>query len=152
MRLVFATLLLGLMACQTGPSHSEASADEMILTLRAHLEALSSHDYPALAATIPDSGAFHLILPSGARLNTVAQFREMHEPWLAEDDWMMESNILTVIPGKDMGTAIVESILREPERDGKPYFHKMHVTYTLRLMEGNWKVVVDHASTIDKSS
>ncbi|MEO1448752.1 MAG: hypothetical protein AAFV07_04445 [Bacteroidota bacterium] len=152
MRIILAALLCGLLGCQTASEPSEADTDAMINTLRTHLEALSAHDYPGLISTIPDSGAFHLILPTGAKLSTVAQFQNMHEPWLAEDDWTMESEILSVIPGVDMGTAIVVSTLREPEREGKPYFHRMYVTYTLRKMDGAWKVVLDQATTIEKSS
>ena len=40
----------------------------------------------------------------------------------------------------------------EPERDGKPYFNRMHISYTLEKQNGQWYVIKDHASSVEKST
>ena len=52
----------------------------------------------------------------------------------------------------DLGMAVVEVIYREPNRNGKPYFNRMIVSYDLQKVAGQWYVIKDHASSVEKST
>ncbi len=47
--------------------------------------------------------------------------------------------------------ATTEFLYKELERNGKPYFNKMIVSYTLEKTDGNWYIIKDHASSIEKT-
>jgi len=119
--------------------------------LKKHLNAVSQRDFEALKSTLPDSGAMHLILPNGKMFTKVSEFLALHEEWFKDKSWTMDTKILYTDHSNDYGIALVEAMNREPERNGKPYFHKMLISYTLKKQNGKWMVIADHASTIEKS-
>ncbi len=48
--------------------------------------------------------------------------------------------------------AVTEIVYREPEREGKPYFNRMIVSYDLEKIDGKWYIIKDHASSIESGS
>ena len=147
--LLFLPFFYLLSSCSSPNNQPAPAAFET--SLSNHLRAVQEKNFELLKSTVPDSGSFHLILPNGKMINRVEEFLDMHHEWFQESGWSMESRVLFSESGADFGHAIVESMLREPERNGKPYFHKMAISYVLKLQDGAWKVVADHASTIEKS-
>jgi len=99
----------------------------------------------------PD-GEMQLILPSTPIINTVDSFLKFHEEWFVDSTWTFETKILNTTIEEDLGIAITEVIYREPERDGKPYFNKMIVSYALKKKNAAWYIIKDHASSIQKST
>lgn len=120
--------------------------------LRHHLDAVEQKDSLKLKSTIVMGGAYHLILPDGSQMHTSNQFYNMHVKWFKDTAWTMEMKILSSSLKGDLGTAFVEANYREPERDGKPYHHKMWITYLCEKVDGHWKVVHDHCSTAYNSA
>ena len=156
--LLTALLLVLFFSCQpsnspdTPAAASAPTKDESFRkALETHLEAVTTKDFPALKETVPASGELMWILPSGGYFTTAADFLENHEVWLQDTAWTMTTKVIQADWGQDYGTATVEADLREPERNGKPYFHRMFITYALKKMDDKWMVVMDHASTIEKS-
>ena len=76
---------------------------------------------------------------------------KFHQDWFALPDWTVETIILSTDVGDNMGVATTEFMYREPERNGKPYFNRLIVSYTLHKIDGQWHVIKDHASSIEKT-
>lgn len=122
--------------------------------LRQHLDAVSAKDIDAVKKTLPPSNeSMHLILPNGTQMNTAGEFIKMHDDWFKDTStaWTLNFSIKYAYANGNLGYALVEGMLEEPNRNGKPYFHKMHVSYVLEKINGKWLVIKDHASTIEKS-
>ncbi|HMQ62333.1 MAG TPA: nuclear transport factor 2 family protein [Flavilitoribacter sp.] len=161
--LILGSLTAGMLATAcTGPAPdapsetpiSDPAADSIAFrqALKAHLNAVEHKDFEGLKNTsAPESGQVLWVLPDGAQFTKAADFLKLQEEWFQDTTWTMEMKILEMENSADFGVAVVEAMLREPERNGKPYFHKMAISYALRKMEGAWRVVMDHASTIEKS-
>ncbi len=75
-----------------------------------------------------------------------------HEPWFQDSTWTFETKILNTVIGERLGMAITEVLYQEPERDGKPYFNRMVVSYDLEKIADQWYVIKDHASSVEKST
>jgi hypothetical protein len=130
---------------------SEGSDEGFRLVLEKHLEAVANKNFTQLKETVPENGELVWILPNGGSFMKVEEFLENHEAWFQDTSWTMTTKIVQADWGQDYGTAVVEADLREPERNGKPYFHRMFISYGLKKVGDDWKVVLDHASTIEKS-
>ena len=96
-------------------------------------------------------GAYHLILPDGSRTETAKAFYEGQVAWFGGGDWTIDMKILSSDLKGNIGTAFVQADYREPDRDGKPYHHKMWITYICEKIDGQWKVTHDHCSTASKN-
>ncbi|WP_452229545.1 MULTISPECIES: YybH family protein [unclassified Lacinutrix] len=124
-----------------------------VATMQKHLNAVTKKDLTTLKSTLSPNGNMQLILPNTEITNTVDAFMEYHKNWFAvEMPWTFETKILNTEIGKDFGIAITEIVYREPERNGEPYFNRMHVSYALQKIEGKWYIIKDHASSIEKST
>ena len=151
-------LLFLLFACQqskdTTPTPKELAQNEQAFkeALIIHLDALNARDLSTLKATLSPKGDMHLILPQSKVTTTAEEFMEFHRVWFEVPDWTIENKIIHTDIAGDMGIAIVEALYKERERDGKPYFNLMQVSYTMKKMAGNWYVIKDHASSLEKST
>ena len=156
--LLFSLALVG--SCgnpkESGPEQrAEATqhANEQAFTaaLQKHLNAVSQKDLPALASTLSPQGDMYLILPNSPITATAKDFLTMHEEWFQDTSWTFETKIIHTDVGQDLGIGVVETMYREPLRNGKPYFNRMAVSYALRKIDGNWYVVQDQACSLEKT-
>ena len=133
---------------------ADKAADEMafVATLQQHLNAVTEKDLEALASTMSPEGKMQLILPGSEIMDSVDQFIDYHRAWFQDTTWTFETKILNTDVGDRLGLAITEIIYREPERDGKPYWNRMVVSYGLEKIDGHWYIIKDHASSIEKST
>jgi ketosteroid isomerase-like protein len=120
--------------------------------LQKHLNAVSERNLDTLRATLAPNGQMHLILPSTEIIDGVDGFMNYHEEWFAVPDWTFTANILNSETGPEIGMALVEVMYREPERNGKPYFNRMIVSYDLKKIDNKWYVIKDHASSVEQST
>lgn len=130
----------------------EVDKEGFTALLEKHLRSVSERDLNTLAGTLSPQGDMILILPQSPLRTKSSEFMDYHREWFQDTTWNFETKILTSDVQNNMGIAVVEALYSEPERDGKPYFNRMHVSYGLRKMNGNWYVVKDHASSIEKST
>lgn len=131
----------------------EADKTEFVATMQKHLDAVSNKDLATLKSTLSPKGNMQLILPSSEITHTVEDFMLYHKEWFAvENGWTFETKILNTDVGETMGMAVTEIVYREPERDGKPYFNRMVVSYDLKKIDGKWYIIKDQASSIEKST
>ena len=150
-------VILLLFSCQHNHEHSEVSqADNessLNTVLTEHINAIGVRDLTALRSTLSPNGEMQLILDQMEIIESVDSFMKFHEVWFADTSaWTMESKILNTTVGKEMGFGIVESIYREPFRNGVPYFNRLIVSYDLKKIKGDWKVIKDHATSAEKST
>ncbi|MBK8968470.1 MAG: nuclear transport factor 2 family protein [Saprospiraceae bacterium] len=151
------TLILTQHACQPAAEGTEnpaaGSADSLAFTacLQKHLDAVSNKDLPGLESTLSPDGNMQLILPNREITNTVAEFVDMHRDWFQDTSWTFETKILNAEVGPEIGAATTEIMYREPNRNGKPFFNRMAVSYTLKKINGRWYVIKDHACSLEKS-
>ena len=131
---------------------SEQSTAMFIATLNKHLNAVSTRDLSKLESTMHPNGKMQQILPASEIINGVDDFIEYHREWFRDSTWTFETKILNTEVGSTFGMAITEIVYREPERDGRPYFNRMIVSYDLEKVNGNWYIIKDHASSIEKST
>jgi len=120
-------------------------------TMQKHLDAVSNKDTSALKSTMDPGGNMTLILPSSELKIGVDAFMDYHIEWFQDTSWTFETKIVDTMIGEEYGVAITKIIYREPERNGKPYFHRMTVSYALQYIQDAWYIVKDHASSIEKT-
>jgi ketosteroid isomerase-like protein len=154
--LFFTLTTIGCVAQQVGDDDARSpqtpGQSAMLVTMEQHLDAVSHKDLTALAATLSPAGKMQLILPNQEIVYTTEKFLEFHEEWFKDTTWTFETEILSSEVGTRLGAATCEIMYREPDRNGKPYSNRMIVTYLLEQVKGQWYVISDHASSIEKST
>jgi len=153
-------LALFITSCTSNHSNSEtskasaASKADFVSTMQKHLDAVSNKDLVALKSTMSPEGKMQLIVPGSEKINTVDGFMDYHRKWFQDTTttWTFETKILNTEIAGTLGMAITEIVYREPERNGEPYFNRMHVSYVLEKKKGKWYIIKDHASSIEKST
>ena len=157
--LILLSVCILLISCQEKEQKIDLATEKgsneiaFVATMQKHLNAVTNKDLVALKSTLSPNGNMQLILPNTEITNTVADFMEYHKNWFAvKTPWSFETKILNTEVGEAFGIAITEIIYSEPERDGKPYFNRMYVSYALQKMDGKWYIIKDHASSIEKST
>ncbi|WP_273567628.1 YybH family protein [Maribacter halichondriae] len=159
--LCFVMLSAGLISCnpkdetKAEVSVQKSTAEnkaEFLDVMQTHLDAVTNRDLEILRSTLSPKGNMQLILPSEEIIDKVEGFMDYHKEWFAQTDWTFETKILNTAVGETMGMAITEVVYREPERDGKPYFNRMIISYDLQKIEGRWYIIKDHASSVEKST
>ncbi len=131
---------------------NEESKKAFTKTLTKHLDAVGQKNLAMLKSTLSPNDNMQLILPGEEIKRTNQAFLNFHKEWFKDETWTFESKILNSKVGRELGFAITEVIYREPERNGKPYFNRMIVSYNLEKVEGQWYVLTDHASSVEKST
>lgn len=126
---------------------------EMVIgVMQKHLDAISNRDLETLEGTLSPEGTMQLILPGTEIIEKASGFMDYHREWFKTTNWTIDSKILNSEVGESMAMAVVESMYKEPERDGKPYFNRMHVSYVLKKIDGKWYVIKDHMASVQKST
>lgn len=117
-----------------------------------HLKAVTDKDFTALKATMSPNGNMELIQPSAEIVYSVDGFMNFHQEWFNVPNWTVDIKILSTAIGDKIGVATTEFYYQEPERNGKPYFNRLIVSYTLEKINDNWYIIKDHASSIEKTA
>ena len=132
-------------------SNERENREQFTNLLQTHLNAVSEKNIDKLIATLPPDSNFLFILPNSSPTKLSKDFIEFHTEWFKDASWTFEPKIITTNISEDMGIALVEVLYKEPDRNGKPYFNRMSVSYALKKINDNWYVIKDHASSIDKT-
>ena len=136
---------------QKGTINQAENESSFKLTLKKHLDAVSNKDLEALKTTMSPQGEMELIQPGAEIVYSVDGFLKFHQEWFNVPNWTFETKIVSTDIGDKIGVATTEIVYREPERNGKPYFNRMSVSYTLEKIDNHWYIIKDHASTIEKT-
>ena len=134
------------------PAFNQAAHEKSFKeTLQKHLDAVSNKDLATLESTLSPEGTLHFMLDQRETSHQTKDFISFHEEWFKNKNWTFETNITNTEVGPKYGLAITEIIYREPERNGKPYFNRMAVSYVLKFIDETWYVIKDHATSIEKA-
>ena len=163
--LAFCVVIFGMLSCSapqaplpTSPSAEEIKAQKKAdhklfhATLRKHIKAVSSRDISTLESMMSPDGLMHLMRPSTEVVYSTDKYLKYHQSWFQDTNWTLESTITDSKVGKDIGMAVTEVMYKVPDRDGKPYWNQMTISYVLQKIEGNWYVISDHSSSVKKST
>jgi hypothetical protein len=146
--------LMVLMVYSCNVKQKELQKNESLFrsTMLKHLNAVSTKDLNTLKSTLSPKGDMILILPNSKVTYSVDEFVKYHEDWFKETNWTFETKILNIKVRENLGIAIVEVMYRESERNGKPYFNRMIVSYDLEKIDNNWYVIKDQSCSIERST
>ncbi len=133
-------------------SNPKDNEKEFIELMKKHLDAVSNKDIESLASTMSPNLNMQLILPQTEIIEGVEAFLDYHKEWFKDTTWTFTTKILNVEVDRNIGMAITEVLYQEPERDGKPYYNRMTVSYLLKKYDDKWYVIKDHASSVEKST
>jgi len=158
-KLMFISLLIaGFCSCNTklgNPESKEISQvqnEELFKSvLQKHLTAVANKDYKTLESTMSPDGKMELIQPSSETVYGVKGFMDFHQEWFDLPNWTIKTKVLSTDVGDKIGVATTEFYYEEPERNGKPYFNRLVVSYTLEKVNNEWFIIKDHASSIEKT-
>lgn len=129
----------------------EQNEQEFVAALEKHLDAVERKDLKTLKTTMSPNGKMELIQPSMEVIKGVDGFMKFHEDFFNHPNWSIKFTITSKDVGEKIGVATTETMYREPERNGKPYFSRMTVTYVLEKIDGKWYIIKDQASFIEKT-
>lgn len=156
--IVVSLLLLSFSSCEEKQKDiqqnevSEKQNEELFKSVfEKHLNAVTNRDLTTLKSTMSPKGNMELIQPSAEIVYSVDGFINFHQEWFNIPDWTFKTKVLSTSIGDKIGVATIEALYQEPERNGKPYFNRMIVSYTLEKTNGNWYIIKDHASSIEKT-
>ncbi|AFM06032.1 protein with protein kinase II-like association domain [Bernardetia litoralis DSM 6794] len=156
--IILISIIIGISSCnsskipnQNTSQTSEKDKIEFKETLQKHLDAVTNRDIETLKSTLHPNGKMYLMLPDESIKTTTKEFVEYHTEWFKYTNWTFETEILYTEIGENSGLGVIQIIYREAERNGKPYFNRMCVSYTLEKFENKWYIIADHASTIEKT-
>lgn len=158
-KLVFLSLLIiGINSCDIKQKDiennkiSKIKNEELFKSaLDKHLIAVAEKDYVTLESTMSPKGNMELIQPSSEIVYGVEGFMKFHQEWFEVPNWTVKTKILSANIGDNIGVATTEFLYEEPERNGKPYFNRLIVSYTLEKINNDWYFIKDHASSIEKT-
>lgn len=134
-------------------SDSERKKNEtaFLTVMNTHLKAISTKDIALLGTTLPSNEEMYLLLDGMEMTTQSDEFLKLQKDWFDSGEWTFETKIVRSDVGIEIGYAIVESLYKEPNRNGKPYFNRMLISYDLKKIEGKWYVVKDQATSIEKT-
>lgn len=152
------TFLFAVLSCKEEKSsvekvkaNQEQNEQQFVSALEKHLDAVERKDLKTLKATMSPNGNMELIQPSMEVIKGVDGFMKFHETFFNHPNWSLKFKITSKSVGDKIGVATTEAMYREPNRNGKPYFNRMTVTYTLEKINDKWYITKDHASSIEKT-
>lgn len=143
---------------EAGPSleaqKAQRKADHKLFhaTLRKHTTAISNRDIATLKTLMSPDGLMHLMRPNTAVVYSTDNYIKYHESWFQDPNWSIKFTITDSEVGAEMGLAITEVMYEVPERDGKPYWNKMTISFVMKKMDGAWYVISDHSGSVKKST
>lgn len=121
-------------------------------TLRKHTKAIADRDIETLKTLMSPEGVMHLIRPNTEVVYSTDNYIKYHESWFQDPNWSIKFTITDSEVGEELGMAITEVMYSVPERDGKPYWNKMTISFVMKKIDGAWYVISDHSGSVKKST
>ncbi len=137
-----AIFMLG--ACVPPEVQSEQAPD-FNAALDAHLAAVTTRDLEGLKATLTSGNDLNVIFPDGSLISTTKDVVDFHTEWFKDKDWIMEPEVVKVIEGSDMATALIKYVYRD-NAAGPP--RSSWLVLVFELEDGTWKLVHDQNTRI----
>jgi len=114
--------------------------------LDAHLATIAARDLEGFDKTLTSGDDLNVIFPNGALAPDTQAVREFHAEWFSDKDWVMEPEVIKVIEGKDMATALLKYSYRDNAKS-EPRMNWLVLVF--KLEDGAWKLVHDQNTKIE---
>ncbi|MDQ3264330.1 MAG: GNAT family N-acetyltransferase [Myxococcota bacterium] len=115
--------------------------------LAAHLEAVSSRNLEAYAATISEAN-LTVVMPFGKILRGREEVLAFHRGWFADLDWTWTPRVLETRELGDTRLALVEVDYRDLDREQRPTSQRLLLTLTFAREAGGWRLVHDQNTAV----
>lgn len=136
------------------PEKEAARLEACKKVMNDNLSAVSARDLEKLKSTLSPDGRMYFLMDGMKNIDSAEDYMKFHEGWFADTTtkWTMDFEILNSELGPKYAHMTVQGMYREPDRNGKPYYNKMMMSYVLEEDNGKWSVIRDHASSVEKST
>ena len=114
--------------------------------LDAHLTAVTSRNLESFEATITSGNELYVIFPNGKALTTTSKVVDFHRDWFLDDNWVMEPEVVKIIEGEDMATAVLKYRYRDSPLENA---RMSWLVLVFRLEGSEWRLVHDQNTRIE---
>ena len=125
---------------------NEAETPAFRPALDAHLATISALDLEGFNKTLTSGGDLNVIFPNGTLVPDTQAVRDFHAEWFSDKGWFMEPEVIKVIEGKDMATALIKYSYRD---NAKSETSMNWLVLVFKLEDGAWKLVHDQNTKIE---
>ncbi|MCA8887508.1 MAG: DUF4440 domain-containing protein [Parvularculaceae bacterium] len=115
------------------------------VALDAHLGAIAAKDLDAFTPTLTSRDDLMVIFPNGSVIETTQGVVDFHRDWFADDQWRMDPQVVKIIEGDDLSTALLQYDYRDTP-DGEP--RSSWLVLVFKLEDGQWRLVHDQNTKI----
>ncbi len=146
--IVIAFAVLALAACEGKTTASvENARPDFRDALDAHLAAVAAKDVDAFAQTLTASEDLLLIFPDGQLIGSTEGVAAFHTEWFADANWRMTPEIVKLMEGADMSSALIRYDYRDTP-EGEP--RSSWLLLIFQLEAGGWRLIHDQNTRIAK--
>ena len=117
--------------------------------LDAHLATIAARDLEGFDKTLTSGDDLNVIFPNGTLVPDTQTVRDFHAEWFSDKDWVMEPEVIKVIEGKDMATALLKYSYRDSAKS-EPRMNWLVLVF--KLEDGAWKLVHDQNTKIEDAT
>jgi 5,6-dimethylbenzimidazole synthase len=154
MRLSALALLHLVLTVAPGLSGQEFPANRPGLSLREtfdrYVRSVQAGDLEGLFTTVTDREEMFFLTASGKMIDGREGYRRFHQDWFSESGWRMPVELLRVEEGGDLGFTLAVFRFRQEMPDGSTHNLDSYFTLVWRREEGEWRVVGDVCSPIER--
>ena len=144
--LAVAAMALLLAACDAGSNANADDRPNFRAALDVHLATISARDLAAFKETLTNGDDLIVIFPNGHALESTQAVIDFHQEWFGDDQWRFEPDVINIVEGKDMATALLKYQYRDTP-DGAPRSNWLVLVF--KLEGGAWRLVHDQNTRID---
>ncbi|MFK8029850.1 MAG: nuclear transport factor 2 family protein [Gammaproteobacteria bacterium] len=145
-RITLLFALVCVVSCTTPPLVSPEEAPSFQQTLAKHIAAVTDRDLLTYQSTLTDKDDLLLIFPNGKPIETTAGVVDFHRDWFKDKNWIYEPEVVKVIEGSDMATAVIKYDYRD-NAQGEP--RSSWLVMVFQLENNEWRLVHDQNTRID---
>jgi ketosteroid isomerase-like protein len=116
-------------------------------TLDAHLRAIANRDLAALVETVA-AGRLTLITSDGRLIERGDEFIAMHRDWFNSRTWTLDTRIIQIWEGADLGLAVIRLDYRDRPTGREPIHETSYLSLAFQKGGDRWLMVHDQNTPV----
>lgn len=145
-RTLILCMLTCITACSTAPAAVPVNAPDFEQALKIHMGAVTSRDLATYESTLTHNDDLLLIFPNGKPIETTAGIVEFHRAWFEDKDWIFEPEVVKIIKGSDMATAVIKYNYRD---NAQTEPRTSWLVMVFQLEDNEWRLAHDQNTRIE---